>query len=95
MTERDVPGDGRGGLADRFRGATLGGAFRGLTVASFAALCLVVAVVGGVAVVAESVNTWTWYFRMERAVAMATPLTVGLLAVTLGGAVGSVMLTEN
>ena len=91
MTER---GAGRG-LADRVRGVTLGGACRRLTLVSFAALCLAVAAVGGVAVVAESISTWTWYFRMERAVALGTPLVLGLAAVTLGGAMGSVILTDD
>ena len=91
MTER---GAGRG-LVDRVRGATLGDACRRLTLVSFAALCLAVAAVGGVAVVAESISTWTWYFRMERAVAFGTPLVLGLAAVTLGGAMGSVMLTDD
>ena len=93
MTEGES--ESGGGLSARLRGMTLGGACRRLTMVSFAALCLSVAAVGGVAVVAESVSTWTWYFRMERAVALATPLVVGLLAVTLGGALGSVMLTDD
>ena len=84
-----------GGLAGRVRGTTLGGAFRRLTVVSFAALCLAVAVVGGVAVVAESINTWTWYFRMEQAMALGTPLVLGLVAVTLGGAMGSMVFTRE
>ena len=84
-----------GGLAGRVGGTTLGGAFRRLTVVSFVALCLAVAVVGGVAVVAESINTWTWYFRMERAIALGTPLVLGLLAVTLGGAMGSMVFTRD
>ena len=83
------------GLADRVRRTTLGDAFRRLTVVSFVALCLAVAVVGGVAVVAESVNTWAWYFRMERALALGTPLVIGLAAVTLGGAMGSVVFTRD
>ena len=101
MTESDAAGEDRNGPSPRqrrrprLRRATLGGACRRLTVVSFAALCLAVAVVGGVAVVAESISTWTWYFRMERTVALATPLVVGLLAVTLGGAMGSVMFTDD
>ena len=83
------------GLAGRVRGMTLGGVFRRLTMVSFAALCLAVAVVGGVAVVAESISTWSWYFRMERAVALATPLVLGLVAVTLGGAMGSMVFTRD
>ncbi len=85
----------RGGLTDRLQEVTLGGVFRRLSLVSFAALCLAVAAVGGVAVVAESLSTWSWYFRMERAVALATPLVVGLVAVTLGAAMGSVIFTDD
>ena len=94
MTESGAEG-GRTSLTERARGLTLGDAFRRLTVVSFAALCLAVAVVGVVAVVAESVNTWTWYFRMERAMALGTPLVIGLVAVTLGGAMGSMVFTRD
>lgn len=44
----------------------------------FGALCLVVLGVGAVALVAEFVNTWEYYFMMEQAVAFATPVTKAL-----------------
>jgi hypothetical protein len=65
--------------------------FRALTVACFAGLCLVVVGVGGVAVVAESMNTWVWYFRMEQVIAVGTPVVLGLLGLTLVSAIGFVV----
>ena len=95
MTESGPNGRGRTALADRVRATTLGGVCRRLTLISFAALCVAVAVVGGVAVVAESISTWTWYFRMEQTVALATPVVGGLLVISLGGAMASVMFTRD
>ena len=60
------------------------------TVLSATALCLVVAAVGVVAFVAELHATWTWYFRMERTIATATPLAMWLLAASLAFLFGTV-----
>jgi hypothetical protein len=66
--------------------------FRALTVACFAGLCLVVVGVGSIAVLAESMNTWIWYFRMEHVIAAGTPVVLGLLGLTLVSAIGFVVV---
>lgn len=60
------------------------------TVLSATALCLVVAAVGVVAFVAELHATWTWYFRMERAIETATPLAMWLLGASVAFLFGTV-----
>jgi len=46
-------------------------------------LCLLVAVVGAFAVVAQTVGTWESLFFMERAFALTVPTVKGLLAVSV------------
>ncbi|MFC4450075.1 hypothetical protein [Halorussus aquaticus] len=57
------------------------------------ALLVVVAGVGLVAAVAETQQTWRWYFRMEQAVATATPVALALSAASLVALFGAVFLT--
>ncbi|QLG61399.1 hypothetical protein [Halorarum salinum] len=56
---------------------------RGFAALSFLGLVLSVSAVAVVAVGAESVQTWTWYFRMERAMALGTPLVLAFAACSL------------
>ncbi|NHN48942.1 hypothetical protein G9464_15255 [Halostella sp. JP-L12] len=65
------------------------------TILSGAALCLVVATVGAVAFVAELHATWTWYFRMERAIETATPVAMWLLATSVAFLFGTVATAEH
>ena len=69
-------------------------ALRTATLAAFGVLCLVVLGVGAFALVAESQRTWEWYFRMEQAIAMGTPIVVALLGAVTVGAVALVFLTD-
>jgi hypothetical protein len=69
--------------------------FRVLTVGCFAGLCLVVIGVGSVAVVAESIHTWEWYFRMEQVIAAGTPVVLGLLCLALASAIGFVVVSPT
>lgn len=71
------------------------GVARAVTVASTAALVLVVMAVGAVAVYAEARKTWTWYFHMERAIETATPIVVGLVVVSLFAFFGFVLVARN
>lgn len=73
----------------------LAAVLRGATLVSFAGLCLVVAVVGAVAVLAELQNTWRWYFRMEQTIALATPIVLGLLGLALASTLGLVVFTTT
>lgn len=41
-------------------------------------LLVAIAAVGAVTTVAELEGTWTWYFRMERAISFATPFVTAL-----------------
>lgn len=50
---------------------------------SFGALALIVAGVGGVAVVAEWRGDWSSYFFMERTVAAVTPFAMVLAAIVV------------
>lgn len=54
-----------------------------VTVATVGLLGLVVSGVGVVAVFAELVNTWDYYFLMERAVAVASPVATVLAGLTV------------
>lgn len=60
-------------------GVRPGDGFSLLALAVFGALGLVVMTVGAVALVAEYVHTWDYFFLMERTVAAATPVVSGLL----------------
>lgn len=65
------------------------------TLLSATALLLVVAAVGAVAFVAEMYATWTWYFRMEQAIATATPVAVWLLGVSMAFLFGTVLTADR
>ncbi|PSQ11950.1 hypothetical protein BRC93_03400 [Halobacteriales archaeon QS_5_70_15] len=68
-------------MAEAGRASRLGS----LTVLFAAALAVLVAAVGAVAVAAELGNTWGDYFLMERTIAAATPVAGVLLGLTLLG----------
>jgi hypothetical protein len=57
------------------------------------ALLAVVAGVGLVAFVAETQQTWRWYFRMEQVVAAATPLALALSGASILALFGAVLFT--
>ncbi|NHN58694.1 MULTISPECIES: hypothetical protein [Halorussus] len=59
------------------------------------ALLVVVAGVGLVAAVAETQQTWRWYFRMEEAVATATPVALALSGASVLALFGAVLLTGD
>jgi hypothetical protein len=59
------------------------------------ALVVVVAGVGFVGFVAETQQTWRWYFRMEQAVATATPLALALSGASLVALFGAVLVTAD
>lgn len=59
------------------------------------ALLFVVAGVGLVGFLAETQQTWQWYFRMEQVIAAATPVTLTLSGVTLVALFGSVLILGN
>lgn len=65
--------------------------FGALTLGFVGALCLVVAGVGAVAVVAELVGVWRYYLLMERTIALATPVATVLLAATILAGLGTVI----
>lgn len=67
---------------------------RGVSALSVAAALLVVAGVGVLAVYAEFVDTWVWFFRMERIASMAVPVVLGLLGVALSSGIGVVYRSE-
>jgi len=69
--------------------------FRGLTLLSVGGLVLVVLGAATVAVLAEFAKTWRWYFRMEQAMALATPVTLVLLGLSLVGLIGVVALADR
>lgn len=62
-----------------------------LALGSTGVLCLVVAGVGAVAVVAELVGTWNYYLLMERTIAIATPVATALLGLAVLAGVGAVV----
>jgi uncharacterized membrane protein YqjE len=68
---------------------------RGITALSVLGLALVVLGVGVVAFYAEVAKTWSWYFRMEQAMAFAAPITVVLLVVALVGGIGVVAVSHR
>lgn len=72
----------------------LGGVFRAIALTSTAALVALVAAVGAVAAYAETQQTWTWYFHMERAIETATPLVVALTLVSLVSLLGFVLVAD-
>ena len=55
-------------------------------------LLVVVAGVGVVGALAETQQTWRWYFRMEQAVAAATPVALWLTGATILSLFGAVLL---
>ncbi|MFB6123927.1 MAG: hypothetical protein ABEJ78_10775 [Haloferacaceae archaeon] len=60
-------------------------ALRLASLGAFGGLVAVVAAVAVVAMVAEAFATWQWYFRMERAIAVARPLVPALFVLSLAG----------
>lgn len=60
-----------------------------LTLLVGAALAVVVAGVGAVALGAELLNTWSHYFLMERTITAATPVAGALLGLALLGALAT------
>lgn len=56
-------------------------------------LLVVVAGVGLVGFLAETQQTWRWYFRMEQAVAAATPVALALSGASLVALFGAVLFT--
>ena len=56
------------------------------------ALVVVVAGVGVVGALAETQQTWRWYFRMEQTVAAATPIALWLTGATILSLFGAVLL---
>jgi hypothetical protein len=69
--------------------------FRGLTLFSVGGLVVVVLGAATVAVLAEFAKTWRWYFRMEQAMALAAPMTLTLLCLSLVGLAGVVALATS
>lgn len=61
----------------------------------FGALLVVVASVGLVGVVAETQQTWQWYFRMEQAIATATPIALALSGASLVALFGAVLFPTD
>lgn len=66
-----------------------GGRLGSATLVAAAALVVVVAGVGAVAVGAELLNTWSDYFLMERTITAATPVAGVLLGLALLGALAT------
>ncbi|MFB6302831.1 MAG: hypothetical protein ABEH78_08230 [Haloferacaceae archaeon] len=65
--------------------------FGALALGSVGGLCLLVASVGAVAVVAELAGLWRYYFLMERTIAVATPIALVLLGATFFSGLGAVL----
>lgn len=68
---------------------------RAIRVAPLVFAGLLLAVVAGVGVVgalAETQQTWRWYFRMEQTVAAATPVALWLTGATIASLFGAVLL---
>lgn len=57
---------------------------------SLVVLCLLVALVGAAAVGVEVLNTWDYYFVMERTIQLATPVAGALAVVTILAWIGAV-----
>lgn len=53
------------------------------TVVAVGLVTLLIAAVGTIAFVAEINETWEWYFLMERAIALATPLVLVLVGLSV------------
>lgn len=68
---------------------------RGTAVLSVVGLCLVVAGVAVVAVVAEAHQTWTWYFRMEQAISAGTPIALGFTGLAIASSFGLVYVASD
>lgn len=68
---------------------------RGTALLSVVGLCLVVAGVALVAVVAEAYQTWSWYFRMEQAISAGTPLALGFAALAVASSFGLVYVASD
>lgn len=59
------------------------------------ALVVVVAGVGLVGFVAETQQTWRWYFRMEQAIAIATPIALALAGTSLVVLLGAILFVSE
>jgi len=68
---------------------------RGTAILSVVGLCLVVAGVAVVAVVAEAYQTWTWYFRMEQAISAGTPIALGFTGLAIVSSFGLVYAADD
>lgn len=68
----------------------LGRTIHAVAVVSLLAAVLVVIGVGSLAVVAQYINTWEWFFRMERVAALSVPVVVALLTVSMTSWLGVV-----
>lgn len=68
---------------------------RGGAVVAVSLVCLVVAAVGAIAVVAELNETWGWYFLMERTITLATPLTLALVGLSVVACFCLIVLSPN
>ncbi|WP_227357463.1 hypothetical protein [Haladaptatus salinisoli] len=58
-------------------------------------LVVVVAGVGLVGFVAETQQTWRWYFRMEQAIAIATPIALALAGASLVALLGAILFVRE
>lgn len=58
-------------------------------------LLVVVAGVGLIGAIAETQQTWQWYFRMEQAVAVATPIALVLSAASLASLFGAILFIKE
>ncbi|MFB6304220.1 MAG: hypothetical protein ABEH47_03565 [Haloferacaceae archaeon] len=68
---------------------------RSVAVVSTLGLLAVVLGLATVAVVAEFNRTWTWYFRMEQAMAVAEPAAIAFLVLGAVGYFGTVAFADR
>ncbi|WP_227376384.1 hypothetical protein [Haladaptatus halobius] len=59
------------------------------------ALVAVVAGVGFTGFIAETQQTWRWYFRMEQVIATATPVALALAVTSLAALLGSILFVTE
>lgn len=70
-------------------------ALSGLLVVSTGGLLVMVLSVGILAIGAELVGSWAWFFRMERTTAAVAPVSTGLLIVAICSALALVVTTTD
>jgi hypothetical protein len=68
---------------------------RGGAVLAVSLVALVVAAVGAITLVAELNATWGWYFLMERSIALATPVTLVLLGLSVLACFSLIVLSPS